>query len=409
MRILFVSQYFWPENFRINDLAKGFVERGHDVTVLTGIPNYPEGRFFKGYGFFKNQRQEHEGIRIIRVPLWPRGRSRHGQLVLNYISFVFTASIMGPFLCRQKFDVIFVYETSPITVALPAILLKKIKKVPVVMWVLDLWPESLSATEAVRSRFILDGVERFVRFIYRHCERIFVASEGYIPSIVSRSGKLEKIRFFPNWAEEIFERIQPMQTNDISGQLPGGFRLMFAGNMGVSQDFETILAAAEKLKTYPDIHWFFLGDGRMLDWVKREIRSRGLDETVHLLGRHPLEAMPRFFAFADAMLVTLKRDPAFSVTIPGRIQSYLACGKPMVAALDGAGRKLVEESGAGFVSPAGDAAGLAEAVLKMARFSEGERKVMGQRGQVYYRGNFSRQLLFDRVENWIHEVVSMRK
>jgi glycosyltransferase involved in cell wall biosynthesis len=409
LNILIVSQYFWPENFRINDLARDFVEQGNEVVVLTGIPNYPEGRFFKGFSLFKNRHQVYNGAKIIRVPLWPRGRSRHWELILNYASFAVAACFRVLFLYNQKFDVIFVYETSPITVALPAIFFKKMKKIPLVMWVLDLWPESLSATNAVKSRFILKRVDSLVRFIYRHCDRLFIASRGFISSIESRGGDPGKTRFFPNWAEEVYEQAQPACAGDLSKKLPKGFRIMFAGNIGVSQDFDAILTAAEKLKHYPDIHWLFLGEGRMSEWVKEQIRSRNLDATVHLLGRHPLDAMPQFFACADAMLVTLKSDAVFSVTIPGKIQSYLACSKPIVAALDGAGRSLLEECGAGIVCPAGDPDGLSEAVLKMSRFSDEERAALGRKGKKYYQDNFDRRLLFDKAKHWMLELIPTKK
>ena len=182
MNILVVTQYFWPEDFRINDLAAGLVEKGHRVMVLTGIPNYPAGRFFPGYGIFKNSRQTYRGVDIVRVPLVPRGKGSKIRLFFNYLSFSLLAAIMAPFLIRGNFDLIFVYEPSPVTVGLPAIWLKKIKSAPLLFWVQDLWPESLSATGAVRSSIILKFVNKLVRFIYRRCDLILVQSRGFISS-----------------------------------------------------------------------------------------------------------------------------------------------------------------------------------------------------------------------------------
>lgn len=179
MRILIVTQYFWPESFRINDIALGLRDKGHKVTVLTGQPNYPAGSFFPGYGFFKKIREDYNGVDVVRVPLLPRGSGGGVRLVLNYLSFAFFASILAPFRCRSGYDVIFVYEPSPITVGLPALLLKKLKHAPIMFWVQDLWPESLSATGAVRSAWVLKLVERLVRSIYRGCDVILVQSRAF--------------------------------------------------------------------------------------------------------------------------------------------------------------------------------------------------------------------------------------
>ncbi|MDE2118963.1 MAG: glycosyltransferase family 4 protein, partial [Betaproteobacteria bacterium] len=186
--------------------------------------------------------------------------------------------------------------------------------------------------------------------------------------------------------------------------LPQGFRVMFAGNIGAAQDFGMILAAAEKLRPYADIQWLILGDGRMLPWVKEQIEMRGLGGTVHLLGQHPVESMPGYFALADAMLVTLRREPVFALTVPSKIQSYLACGKPIIAALDGEGARIVREASAGIAVPAEDSEGLASAVLEMYRMTEAERQAMGGRGLQYFRENFEREMLLGRMDGWLEEL-----
>ena len=206
MRLLIVTQYFWPENFRINDLAAGLRERGHEVTVYTGKPNYPDGRFFDGYGFFGRGNETYEGMRVIRVPLIPRGDGGAVRLALNYLSFALFASALAPFRVRGEFDAILVYEPSPVTVGLPALVMKKLKRAPILFWVQDLWPESFSATEAVRAGWILKAVERLVRFIYRGCDRLLVQSRGFIPQLSAMGAPAEKIRYFPSWAEGIFNK-----------------------------------------------------------------------------------------------------------------------------------------------------------------------------------------------------------
>jgi colanic acid biosynthesis glycosyl transferase WcaI len=408
VKVLIVSQYFWPENFRINDLAAGLVERGNQVTVLTGIPNYPSGNFFSGYGLFKKTREEYRGVSILRVPLAPRGEGSGVRLALNYLSFAFFASILSPLLCREKFDVIFVFEPSPITVGLPALVLKRLKSIPILFWVQDLWPESLSATGAVSSTIILSGVRKLVRFIYRHCDRILIQSPAFSPLIESQGVASERITFFPNSVEETYKPATGLTNLNENNLLPSGFRIMFAGNIGAAQDFSTILSAAEKLKDHSDIKWVILGDGRRFEWVKGEVLSRGLADTVHLLGRHPPEAMTGFFAGADVMLVTLKRDPIFALTIPSKIQSYMACEKPIIAALDGEGERLIMESGAGLASPAEDADALAASILKSYSMPKEEREAMGKRGKVYCDANFEREMLIDRLEGWMKECVQQQ-
>jgi colanic acid biosynthesis glycosyl transferase WcaI len=401
LRVLIVTQYFWPENFRINDLAEGLRDKGHEIAVLTGKPNYPSGRFFAGYGFFKRSKDSYHGIPVTRVPVIPRGAGTALRLAVNYISFAVFASLLAPFRYRGKPDAILVYEPSPITVGLPALLLKKIHGAPIFFWVQDLWPESLSATGMVRSAWTLRLVERLVRFIYKHCDRILVQSRTFVEPIKRMGVEIDRIEYLPNSAEELY---QPMVVTDAAPEgvsLPNGFRVMFAGNIGAAQDFETILGAAEKLKSYSDIRWIVLGDGRMAAGVKEEVNRRGLNEIVYLLGRYPVETMPRFFALADAMLVTLRKDPIFALTIPSKVQSYLACGRPIVAALDGEGARIIDEAGAGLSVPAEDAERLARAVLSLYIMPKAEREAMGAKGRAYYLANFERNLLIDRLDKSI--------
>ena len=404
MRILIVSQYFWPENFRINDLAGGLVERGHDVTILTGIPNYPDGKFFPGYGLFKKLREGYKGVKVIRVPLIPRGAGSGKRLALNYISFALFASIFAPFLGRRKYDLIFVFQMSPVTVGIPAIVLKKMMRVPVFFWIQDLWPESLSATGAISSKRVLNSVRRLVCFIYKHCDRILIQSPAFAPLIESQGVSPERISYFPNSVEKLYIPIPKQSSLEGMAEIPIGFLVMFAGNIGAAQDFPTILAAANKLRNYKEIHWVVLGDGRARPWVEAEINKTGLKEKVHLLGRFPMESMPYYFSMADIMLVTLRNETIFSLTIPSRIQSYLACGKPIVAALNGEGGRVVVESGAGFASPPEDADALAESVLAMYRMPQKEREAMGMRGKEYCEENFEREMLIDRLEGWMREL-----
>ncbi len=403
MRILIVSQYFWPEPFRINDLALGLKERGHEVTVLTGVPNYPEGRIYPGYGLFSSK-DTYAGIPIIRVPLLPRGRSKGMRLIANYISFFVMASVLGLLRTRGKFDGVFAFEPSPITVGIPAILLKWRHRAPLLFWVLDLWPDTLTATGAVRSPWVLQQVDRLVRWVYRHSDRVLTQSRGFIPFVQNQDVPLEKICYFPSWAEDVFRPVQLPADAPERQEMPPGFRIVFAGNIGVSQSFGTILDAAERTRHIPEIQWVILGDGRERAWVQQQVQSRRLERHVTLLGRRPMETMPRYFSLADALLVTLKREPIFALTIPAKVQDYLACGKPILASLDGEGAAIIQESQAGLVSPCEDGRALAEHAMQLYRAAAGERAEMGRRARRYYEENFERQRLLDRLEEQFREV-----
>lgn len=327
------------------------------------------------------------------------------RLALNYLSFAFLASLLAPFRVRGRFDVILVYEPSPVTVGLPALVLKALKRAPLLFWVQDLWPESLVATDAVRAGWVLKAVERLVRFIYRGSDRILVQSEAFVEPILRHGIARERILFFPNSAEGFYRPVNPDPGAAERLQLPEGFRVMFAGNVGAAQDFDTILGAAEQVKAEKAIHWIILGDGRRLSWVESEVKRRGLGRSVHLLGRHPVESMPRYFALADAMLVTLRRDPILAMTVPARVQSYLACARPIVAALEGEGARVIREAGAGIAAEPGDAKGLARALMEIYRLPETERRAMGERGRRYFEQQFEREKLLTRLEGWMRELV----
>jgi colanic acid biosynthesis glycosyl transferase WcaI len=401
MHILIVSQYFWPENFRVNDICSGLIQKGHKVTVLTGIPNYPEGYFFKGYGLFKNIRQNCCGAKIVRIPIFPRFKGGRLSLILNYFSFVLSGLIFAPFLLRKKYDVIFVFAVSPILMTIPAIFLKKLKRIPIILYVLDLWPEAIMAVGAFKSSFILENVKKIVRFIYKNSDKILVSSPGFIPQIEKMGVDQKKLMYWPQWAEDDYSIARREEKHPIVENLPNGFKVMFAGNIGAAQGFYTIIEAAKKLKDFSDIHWVVLGDGRMKLWVEEQVKLNGLEKTVHLLGRRPLEEMPAYFSHADALLVSLKKGLAFSLTIPAKIQSYMACGRPIIACLDGEGAKIVEESGAGFSCRAEDPTALSEATLKMYRLADAQRKTMAMNSRTYFEKHFTRDMLLAELNSQI--------
>jgi colanic acid biosynthesis glycosyl transferase WcaI len=404
LKVLVVSQYFWPEVFRVNEVVSELTARGHEVTVLTGRPNYPEGAVFAEYQRAPTQFNSYAGAEVLRVPLRPRGTGGL-RLMLNYWSFVFWGCLLGPWLLRgRKFDAIFCFETSPITSALPAVLLRRLKRAPLLLWVLDLWPDTLSAVGIVRSERVLGWVGRLVAFIYKRCDLILGQSRSFDAPIERWSRAPHKTRYFPQWAEAAFDGgLEAIPPAPELVPHATAFKVLFAGNIGDAQDFPAILDAAQALRARADIHWLIVGDGRAADWVRAEIARRGLGGTVFMLGRHPLERMPEFFKGSDVLLASLRAEPIFAMTIPGKVSAYLTAGKPMLAMLDGEGARVVVEAGAGLAVPAGDGRALAGAVEQLAGMDAAMREAMGQRARSYCQREFHRASLISQLEHWLRE------
>jgi glycosyltransferase involved in cell wall biosynthesis len=392
MRVLIVSQYFWPESFRINEVTDSLVSAGCEVTVLTGQPNYPGGKTLAGYrtlGAGKDPSSRHYDL--FRVPLIPRGQGRAGGLIANYLSFIFFASVLGPWLLRgRRFDVIFVYGVSPIFQAIPAILLKWLKRTPLVLWVQDLWPESLEVTGYVKNRTLLALVGVFVSWIYRRCDLILGQSRSFVEVIIPMAGRVPVV-FFPTPGDVV---VPPTEVPALV--LPSGFNIVFAGNLGTAQALPTILKAAIALNHRKDIRFVLVGDGSQRDWLVSEVAKEGLDN-VWLPGRFPSNAMPGILSQASALLVTLNRSDAMARTIPAKISTYLAAGKPIIAAIDGEGGRAVSEAGAGITCPAEDAAALVQAVSRLVDMSSAEREQMGIAGRTYFKDNFEPGMLTGRL------------
>lgn len=405
MRLLIVSQYFWPETFRVNDLAAELKARGHEVTVLTGLPNYPDGAVFESYRRDPAAFASFHGADVLRVPMLPRGRGKL-RLVLNYLSFAVAGVLFAPSKLKgRRFDAIFVFQTSPITSALPALWLRSLRRTPVLLWVLDLWPDTLSAIGVVRSPALLAAVGKLVSFIYRRCDRILIQSQAFVANVVRYGGERDKIRYFPGWSEAVFADVDGAEPAEELAPYRDDFKVLFAGNIGEAQDFPSIIAAADMLRDVRHLRFIVVGDGRAGDAARAEAERRGLQDRVIFLGRFPLERMPSFFTGADALLVSLVDRPIWAMTIPGKVQSYLASGKPILGMLNGEGARVIDEAGAGISGPAGDAVALAANVRALMALNEDERAKMGQRGREYSARAFGREELFDKLEAWVAELL----
>jgi glycosyltransferase involved in cell wall biosynthesis len=402
VRILIVTQYFWPEPSRVTDLALALQGRGHEVEVLTGLPNYPSGSFYDGYGLGGPWLERLESLSVWRVPVVSRGRKRNWRLALNYASFALSAMTLGPIRLRRRYDAVLVFQPSPVTTAVPGLVMGKLRRTPVLLWIQDLWPDTLVAVGMSPRSVLVRMAGLLSRQIHGACDRLLVQSQAYIPPLEATGIDLARIGYLPNWAEDLY---RPLERSLVADPMPGiaGFRVVFAGNIGSAQSFETVIEAAERLRKAVDIHWVIVGDGNMAAWLKKEIERRALQATVHLFGWQPVERMPVFFAHADALLATLRPDPVFGLTIPSKLQTYIACGKPVVAALNGEGAALLRSSGAGVVGPPGDSAVLADSVLTLYKMTPEARAEMGASGRAYYERHFARDRLLDKLEHYMSE------
>ena len=397
MHILVVTQYFWPEHFRINDLVLGLKERGHMVTVLTGKPNYPKGKFYIGYSFFNKSVDYWNDIKIYRSPLISRGNGGGVRLILNYLSFA-SFSIYTLLTVKEKPDVIFVYEPSPVTVGVPAVMAKWKFKVPVYFWVQDLWPDSVASASNFRNPLILGLIERLTRWIYKNSEKVLIQSRGFENRVLAQGVNPTKIIYFPNWTENYYK---PVEKSELYSQyFQGEINLIFAGNIGESQGFDTLLEAASIIyKENPTLNWVILGEGRMKEFVQQQVVERGLEKVFNLIGSFAPEQMPGFFSHADALIVSLKKNPLFAITIPSKIQSYMACGKPIITTLDGEGSNIVKEAKAGLTSEAGNAQALAKVILDFVALNPKQKADMGTNSLKYYKEKFDRDMLINKLIN----------
>jgi len=396
LNILIISQYFFPENFLINDLVFSLKKKGHNIQVLTGKPNYSKTHFFEGYGWNSPDFEIINNIPVYRSNLFSRKKGGAIRLFLNYISF----AVLAVFKVRKikgPFDVIFVYQTSPITVGIPAIFAKKLFKTPIYFWVQDLWPESLTAAGGIKNKLVLSFFNSLTKWIYNHSKKILIQSDGFREYIVNQGISNDKIIFYPNSTEDFYKPLKEVKRYQEFFQ-DEFFNIVFAGNIGEAQSFKTIIKAMNNIKELP-VKIIVLGDGRYKETALSLIKEKGLESHFNFLGSFPPTEMPKFFSHADALLVSLKRDKIFSLTIPSKIQSYLACGKPIIASIDGEGAKIVNDAKCGITSPAEDSLKLSEGIQELIALDKYKRSEMGENGRAYYEKVFNRNNLLENLES----------
>lgn len=401
MKITIISQYFWPENFRINDIAWSLHDKGMEITVVTGKPNYPLGNIFPGYRAIGCQQQIHRGIPIFRIPTFPRGRGGW-RLALNYGSFVLSGIFFIPWQLRKtNIDVILVYAPSPILQAIPAILLGWLKGCPVALWVQDLWPESLSATGHIKNRLIIKAVKYVVKWIYRNVDLLLVQSPAFIPKVRALAGNTP-IAYHPN--SFIEDDVRAMSSHVSCQGFDCEFPILFAGNLGTAQAIHVVLEAATLLKNRGGIRFVMVGDGSKREWMEQQVSARGLNNIV-FTGSFPVEVMPTLMSRAAALIVTLADTEIFRLTIPSKVQAYLAAGRPIIACLNGSGAEIVKESGAGITVPAENAPALAQAIMDLYTLPAQERLEMGASGRRYYEEHFRHAKLVGKLTDHLNQAV----
>ncbi len=401
-KILFVCQYFYPETFRGNDIAFHLAEEGHDVHVVTGIPNYPKGKFFPGYGLFKKRHEVINGVRVTRLPLVPRGEDNKIMLMLNFFSFFIVGWFWMLFHALwHKYDLVFCQQLSPVMMSSPAVLYKKMRRVPLYTWVLDLWPESLTAAGGINNKYILGFFNLFVKSEYKNSDKILTSSKSFDQSILKYGDYKDKVIYYPQWSDgasnasglnfALPEKLKELSSN-------GDFIVMFAGAVGEAHGMECNMQAALKTKEYKNIKWVIVGDGRRLDWVRSFVKENGIEETVITLGRFPSETMPLFFEKADVMLVSLTDSPLFNMYSPAKIASYMAAERPIIAALNGEGGEVIKAAECGWNVKAGDSDGLAKLVIALSQTDKQELAVKGQKGKAYYDKFFTKDECLKKLD-----------
>ena len=392
--ILFICQYFYPETFRGNDIAFHWAEKGHNVHVVTGIPNYPQGSFFVGYNWFKKRAENIKGVKVTRLPIIPRKNSKI-MLILNYFSYLILSCIYIFFHALfNHYDCVFVQQLSPVTMSTSGIIYKKIRKVPLYTWVLDLWPDSLSAAGGINNRHVLNFFDFFVKKEYKYSDQLLISSKSFECNILNYGPYNDKIIYYPQWADDNLD----VNYNDILPQLPDGFIVMFAGAIGEAHGFETNMQAALLTKNHKNIKWVILGDGRKLDWVRNFVKDNDLGETVYILGRYPVETMSYFFNRADVMLVSLSDSPLYNLYAPAKISSYLAAGKPIIAILNGEGQEVINDANCGISLSAGDYIGLANSVINCSLMDKEKLNQLGKNGRAYYEKNFCKDTSLEKID-----------
>ncbi|OIN66781.1 glycosyltransferase WbuB [Exiguobacterium sp. KRL4] len=390
MNVLLITQYFWPEGFRVNDIATEYQKRGNKVTVLTGLPNYPTGVIPQEYKKKKNRIQIYNDVKVVRSFLIERGKRLSG-LALNYVSFAL-ASIIPALtkIPKKDYKIILVYQVSPVSMIIPGIVLKYLYKKPLVIYCHDLWPASLTTVGINDKGFFYKIVKHISRFIYSQADELVISSKSFEMYLRDELHLKNTVTYLPVYAEDLFGDIQkninPKETLD----------LVFAGNIGEIQGVEDIIETANLLKNAKDIIFHIVGDGTAHSNCVDLAKKYSLNNVV-FHGRHPIEKMKEFYDKADAFLVSMKKNEIVSYTLPNKVQSYLAAGKPVLGMIDGETNSIIHESDCGYCVEAENFQAFAEKIIEFKRNAE-KHQEFGENAKRYYENNFSKKDFFEKLD-----------
>ncbi len=400
MKILVVTQYFWPENFKINDLCIELKKRDHEVNVLTGKPNYPTGKYFKGYNFYGYSEEYYEDIRVNRVPLFSRGKGGNFNLFFNYLSYVFFSTIFLLFN-KKKYDIIFCYAVSPITSAIPALIAKYLYDAKFYIWIQDLWPESTYVNGRIKNRFIKFLLEKMVTLIYKKSDKIFIQAESMRKPILEKinADKIKNcdIIFLPNWAEDFYYRTINSGLK-YSKLIPDDkFVVLFAGNIGSGIDISSIIQAIDLLKSNNHIIFVFVGEGSEKRSFRNLVNTKNLGESVLFLKSYPAKEMPYFYHLADLLFTSFRDEEIYSYTLPSKIPTYMASGKPLIAMANGQTSLTIRDAKCGISVPAGDYKSLAKNIEYLSTRNKEDLSMMGENGKNYSKRVFNKSIIVDEI------------
>lgn len=401
MKILVFSQYFYPENFRINALCQELVRRGHAVTVVTGYPQYPLGRLYDGYGFDIPYETSWNGVTIRRVKVHPRGKGLAGML-RNTMDYVVEAEKWVK-NCRERFDAVYVFEVSPVTVGLPAAAYKKKFHVPMFFNLQDLWPENVEEVLGIRFAPVTWCINRIVDRIYTASDKILCTSQGFTKNLRSRGVAPQKLVYWPQFCPDVC--LEGAQRPEIYPE--DTFNIVFAGNLGDAQGLDLMVEAAKALKGSP-IRWFLVGDGRARARLEQKVQSCGVTEEVTFVGRVDAWDADRYVHFADCAYLSFQDNRLFNMTLPAKLQTYLACGTPILAAAGGESAQLVGENGIGLVCPP-RLEELVETARRAAAMTDDQRRAMSQAARAFYEANFTMDRLVTILEQMLAEEIRKQK
>lgn len=393
--ILIISQYFYPESFRINDIATEWVKRGYKVTVLTGIPNYPTGKFYEGYSWTKRRKEQWNGIDIIRIPLIARGQSSIG-MILNYYSFVISGWIWNR-VNKLNADIVFSFEVSPMTQVKVGCGYSRKHRIPHFLYVQDLWPENVEAITGISNRLIIGPLDRMVDKIYQQVDEIFVTSPSFVDAIVNRRKPVDnnKVHYWPQYYESFYKPSEKSEVDVIPDD--GRFKIIFTGNIGTAQGLDILPQVALRLRD-ENVVFILVGEGRYLSSFKKIISTNNVQDMFIFIPRVPADYIPKFLSACDVCFVSFAQESIWEKTIPAKLQTYMACGKPIVASASGETKRLIEEANCGVCAKIGDVEELVSAInyLRGSRLSE-----LGNNGYLYAKEHFDKDKLLDQMDMFL--------